>query len=224
MPLESLKLNTHVIPINFLFDNFGCNLNTVLYQKLTDQQLWQRCREDDMGAYGELFDRFMPLLFRFAQKSIRDSSVAEELAMDVMVNLWQRRHYDTVIQDIEAYLYRSIRNSIVSQFRKMLPVHTTVDAIRDELLVYGGDADHDLLAQEADSFYQQTLSELSPQRLLVYKMSREENKTYAEIAQETNLSINTVKRYLNVTLDILRKSVREYSASSIIILLAPHLF
>lgn len=190
----------------------------VRYRKLTDQELWEYCRKDDMEAYDQLFERYTTALYKVAYKALRDSVVAEELAMDVMFNLWQMRHRAPQINDLGGYLYRSVRNLVIDHHRKKNHVYSSVDSIQEQFLTTGTAADHDLLSREAHAFYQQQLAELSPQRLKVYKMSREENKSHAEIAQETNLSINTVDRHITTTLDILRKSLKKYSSTSLLTL------
>ncbi len=183
------------------------------YRDLSDYELLQCCREDNIRAYDVLFNRYAPKLYKLATRYIKDTALAEELMMDMLFNFWQKRNQLTITGDISAYLFRSMRNLVIDQLRKDLPVHASVDLFK-ECSMQSKSADHDLLTAEADRFYHEKLSALSPQRLKVFKLSREENMTYSEIAQEMNLSVSTVENYIVVTLAILRKSVKEYATSA----------
>lgn len=174
------------------------------FKQASDIELWQCCRHDNIQAYNELFSRYYPRMFQLASRYIHDTMVAEELCMDQLFRLWMKREEIIIKSDFSSYLFRAIRNLVISHLRKNIPVALTLEELREDHQA-DSDADYQLLSEEAQQVYRNALSGLSPQRRQVFILSREEHLTYAEIAQRMGLSVNTVENYMVAALSILRK-------------------
>jgi RNA polymerase sigma-70 factor (family 1) len=189
------------------------------YQSATDQEIWQYCRQDDLRAYKELFRRFAPKLYKQAAGYLKDSMVAEELVMDLLLNIWLKRHEQIMQGDVASYLFRSTRNQVLKHLRKNIPATIGFDSLPEDLVSDQQQADHKLVAADNLRLYENSLLQLSPQRRKVFRLSREENLSYAEIAAEMNLSVNTVENYMVAALKTLRSSGRGEIISSFYIIL-----
>lgn len=183
------------------------------YTLKTDHALLERCRKDDVKAYNEFFGRHSLRLYKQAARYISDNNVAEELMLDLLFDIWEKRHTREIEGDITAYLYRCMRNKIVDQRRKMAvaksPIEQTTVA---ETLAERKLADHKLMTADAEGLYRDVLEGLSPQRRRVFQLSREEQLTYPEIAREMNLSVNTVENYMSSALETFRTRTKKYLA------------
>ena len=186
-------------------------------QQLSDKELLQLCSNDNLCAYNELFDRYYPKLYRLSLRYVKDIMTAEELSMDLLYVLWQKRKSLVIKNDVSAYIFRSIRNLVIDHLRKNIPETTSIDLICENEYIADNYTDNDLLYHEVQSVYQQKLKKLSPQRRKVSQLSREENMTYLEIAREMDLSVNTVENYMVVALATLRKGMSEYATIALLI-------
>ena len=65
-----------------------------------------------------------------------------------------------------------------------------------------------LIEKELTRLHQQAIERLSPQRKIVFRLSREEELSYEEIAEKLGISKNTVRNQMSDSL----KSIREYIA------------
>lgn len=175
------------------------------YKRVADTELWQCCRKDDMGAYRELFHRYAPRLYKQAVAYIKDSMITEELVMDLLFTIWQKRHEPIMQGDVAAYLFRAMRNQVLKHLRKKIPETFPIETMPEDSLVEQRQADHQLLTSDNKRIYETSLLQLSPQRRKVFQLSREENLSYAEIAAEMNLSVNTVENYMVAALKTLRQ-------------------
>lgn len=180
------------------------------YQNLSDEVLFQYCREDDMKAYNELFKRYFPRMLRLAFRYVPDKMKAEELCMDVLFELWAKRSQILINSSFSGYLFRSVRNIVITHLRKRTIELTELSTLPDGHQTERP-ADYDLLSEEAEQAYRSALDELSPQRRQVFILSREENLTYAEIARKMGLSVNTVENYMVAALSSLRSIIKESS-------------
>jgi|GEM_PF-402010 len=189
------------------------------YKRASDLELWQFCQQDDMRAYNELFDRYFPKLYRLSLNHIREAAIAEELAMDLLCSLWFKRHRLTIKTDISTYFFRSMKNHIINQLKKNIPVTTTLESVKEHKLVSENHADAQVMASDVEKAYRVNLEQLSPQRRRVFQLSREENLTYAEIAQEMNISVNAVENYMVAALSSLRNGMKEYTTTLILLII-----
>ena len=84
---------------------------------MDDRELLQKVRAGDEGAYDAVFREWYPALVRVAASLVRDQDAAEEVAQDVMHELWRRRQVLDDGLSIRAYLLRSVRNRALNHLR-----------------------------------------------------------------------------------------------------------
>jgi RNA polymerase sigma factor (sigma-70 family) len=57
-----------------------------------DEALWARSRQGDADAFGELFDRHHPRVYRHALRLLNDRADAEDVTAATFLELWRHRH------------------------------------------------------------------------------------------------------------------------------------
>lgn len=185
---------------------------------LSDKLLLRQCKEGSEAAFNVLFRRYFDDLLQFAAQQIKDQELAEELVMDLMLKLWQQNPDTVEIEHLDQYLFRSIRNSIISHWRKKALAFVPIEDLAESSEPLTKSADHQLLDMEAQTIYRDMLAGLSPQRRLVYTMSREQDLTHAEIAVKTNLSVHTVKNHVKASLNYFRENLKPYTEVTFLLL------
>ena len=84
---------------------------------MDDRALLDRLKSGDQAAFDSMFRDHYPHLVTFGQSLLRDRAAAEDIAQEVMLELWRRRE-DIVIQEsLRAYLLRATRNRSLNQLR-----------------------------------------------------------------------------------------------------------
>jgi RNA polymerase sigma-70 factor (family 1) len=192
-------------------------------KSLQDIELLKRHQEGDSFAYDVIFKRYYKELFNYANKNVKDTFIAEELTMDVMLSLWKKQGNIEVSLNLKPYLYRCIKNALYNHFRKNIVSTVFLNEDMEHHHVQTRPADDAVIYSELEKIYHQKLNELSPARRKVYQMSREENKTYAEIAKDMDLSINTVENYMVAALSFFRKHLKEHADFTVLILVVSSL-
>ena len=169
-----------------------------------DKTLWNSIQDSDAHAFEILFKKYYAPLCRFAVNYTHDLDTAREVVQNLFVYLWENRKTVGIEQSVKSYLTSAVkRNSIrlMQQQHRKLSIDTLPeDSFIDEALV-------DSL--ELEELYKQLLEaieQLPPQCKKIFRMSRFEEKKYAEIALELNLSIKTVEAQMGKALKILRES------------------
>lgn len=180
------------------------------YHKLSDHLLLEECRQDNLRAYDQLFERYFGKLYHFSLNYVKNAAVAEELVMDLMFNIWKKRKDLEINGEFSAYLFTAMKNVMFNHLRKKELLTTDISFLPEQAATAGHLADHHLQYKELEQVYQLKLSQLSPQRRKIFKLSREEQMTYPQIAESMNLSVNTIKTQMLVSLKYLRESLKEH--------------
>lgn len=191
---------------------------------LPDPLLLEKFQQGNAMAFNILFKRYYNGLKAYALKNVKDSGAAEELCMDVMLGLWKKQGDIIVDADLKPYLYKAVKNAIYNHYRKKALQTVSLDLVTESPKLTSQEADHELQVKELQVIYKQQLEKLSPQRRRVYEMSRLENKSYSEIAEDLNLSVNTVENYMVASLAFFRKNLKEHADLSIILAIFLNIF
>jgi RNA polymerase sigma-70 factor (ECF subfamily) len=193
------------------------------YKLASDIELWHCCQKDDIRAYNVLFDRYVGKMHRMGLRYLKDQYAVEELTTDILLNIWLRRHEINLEGKLSSYLFQAMHNKAISFLRKPAPVTVDIEAFSDDEFISNATADQLITLKDAEITLEERLAQLSPQRQKVFRLSREKNMSYAEIADEMGISQNTVKHHMNAALSYLRQQYQgiNITAPTIIILLLP---
>ena len=179
------------------------------YKNASDKELWGSCRQwDDLNAYNELFDRYIPLLCKQATRYIRNEHDAEEIVMDLMFNIWEKRsRLGNMGENVRAYLYRSLHNRVINHLKRKLPKIVPIEDVSDDSFLNTATTDHQLIYNELSKAFESKLAQLSPQRKQVFQLCREENLSYKQVACTLGLCVNTVENHMASALRFLRNNL-----------------
>lgn len=181
-----------------------------------DHVLIQECHKGNARAFDLLFDRYFNKLHFFTLKHVKDRVVTEEIVMDVMTRLWERREHFTLEVSLGPYLFRAVKNAIVDHYRKK-EVETIDIAHITESHLSSHSAEDRLALEELNLVYRLQVDKLTPQQKKVFELSREEEMTYNQIASRLNLSVKTVENHITAALACLRKNINPYTNSLMVL-------
>ena len=171
---------------------------------MSDADLLERLRAGDSDAFDTIFRTWYPALVRLAEKMLRDRAVAEEIAQDVMLELWRRRDQLQAEGSPQAYLFQSTRNRALNHLR-----HLKVEQLAMPHLA--GDspsspsAGHRVVQEEIETALRQAIGDLPPRCRQVFELSRVRGLRYAEIAQQLGVSVKAVEAQMGRALKSLRE-------------------
>ena len=171
---------------------------------MDDRVLLERVQSGDEGAYDAVFRSWYPVLVRVAGALLHDVDAAEEVAQEVMLEFWRRRHVLDASVSLRAYLLRSVRNRALNHLRHLRvrrQSESEVEALYDAPL----GSDQPIVAKELAAAVQVALAELPPRCREVFELSRVRGLRYAEIAEALDISQKTVEAQMGKALRIMRE-------------------
>lgn len=187
------------------------------YKDLSDKELLEASK-DNIKAYNVLFSRYSGKLYHYALKYLNDTDVAEEVMMDLLFWVWEKRAEVKIEGTFSAYIFSAMKHAMIKQIRKKAICKEPIAILENEPGMVAQSADHEIECKELEEHFQLKLHELSPQRKLVFQMSREDGFTHAQIASQLNLSVHTVKNHIKASLSHFKESFKDYA--NVILLLS----
>jgi len=171
----------------------------------------QAFRQDARLGYEQLFRQFYKPLCSHAVRYVYARDVAEDIVSDVFLNFWRGQAHLTVSTTFQAYLFGAVRNRVLNHLRNEA-LHEAVEAASPVGAEAAEDPQQILQFTELYVRIQTTITSLPPQCQRVFILSRFEGKTYAQIADQLDISVKTVETHLSKALTTLRRMLAEDAA------------
>jgi RNA polymerase sigma-70 factor (ECF subfamily) len=172
----------------------------------SDEDLLRKIKSSDQGAFNSLFERYQNRLFVYLFKIIKSKETAEEIVLDVFLKIWVGRSILAEINNFEAFLFCVAKNKALDFLRYTQKSKLQQMELWNQMqeMLSSENADQHILLEETKVAIQDAVSLLSPQRKMVFQLSREYGLTYEQIAERLHLSKNTVRNHLAASLQFIR--------------------
>jgi RNA polymerase sigma-70 factor (ECF subfamily) len=170
----------------------------------SERQLQERIRAGDEAAFDSVFRTHYAHLVRMAESVVRDRALAEEVAQEVMLELWRRRETLELEQTFRAYLLRSTRNRALNHIRHQRIVAREMEAAALDPR-HSPSAEDVTLGLELERAVRDAIDGLPDNCREVFQMSRDQGLRYAEIASALEISVKTVEKRMGKALSELRE-------------------
>lgn len=177
--------------------------------QINEESYWQQMAQGDKKAYEHVFRSYYELLCRFAYTLVRDKDEAEEVVQNLFYNVWAKRESLQVQTSVKAYLYRAVRNDCLNRLKHDQVRMSYASDYRHTAPVSGNGLES-LEAKELSRHITTALETLPPQCGEVFRLSRFEHLSYAEIGERLQISVKTVENHMGKALRKMREQLKDY--------------
>ena len=184
----------------------------MIYQE--DRPTSLSVRENFDSIYINNFSR----LFLFAKEYVLFDEEAENIVQDIFLMLWEKREALRVDVSLTAYLFTLVKNKCIDFLRHQMVEQMYSENVKHEYneelnvkLFALESFDHNFSSEEdIETLLRNAIDKLPERCRLIFIKSRIEGKKYKEIAEELNLSVNTVEGQISIALKKLREELKDY--------------
>ncbi|MGD8780043.1 MAG: RNA polymerase sigma-70 factor [Ignavibacteria bacterium] len=173
-----------------------------------DLKLLEKTKAGDKTSYKVLFEKYYPALVRFVYLYVKDEDIAEELVQEFFVQFWIKREQIKINTSVKSYFYKALRNRALNYKRDEkddLSINSDLHLIDDvQSKQYNDQLDLQLLEAQVKS----AVDSLPEKCKKIFRLSRENNLTYKEIAERMNISQKTVEAQVGIALKKLREKLQ----------------
>ncbi len=156
--------------------------------------LAEQLRLGNSKAYDFLMDSLYKHLCSYAYTLIHDHGKAEDIVQNVFVDFWINRKKINSNLSVKNYLYKSVYNEFIDQYRKNKPV-IYLEKKYLEALDLVVEEEHENL-DELMRLIDIEINKLPSKCKRIFLLNKKEGLTHVEIAEYLNISIKTVEGHM----------------------------
>ncbi len=190
-----------------------------LLEKLTDNELYDLFLKGRQEVMGIIVKRNSPKLFGFLFRMVPDRSVCEEMVQETFLKMVRQRPDFSSGTKVSTYLFSVARNLAIDEIRKRrLRKHISLDqstpeesrrGLQDRLTDGAPPVDCQAENRQLREKIERALENLPSEQREVFCLREMEGLGFAQIAEITGCSENTVKSRMRYALEKLRRIFEE---------------
>jgi RNA polymerase sigma factor (sigma-70 family) len=163
-------------------------MSTSPYNLQQDEKfLWARLCEGDRGAFGELYRRYFPLLFRYCIRFTTDRSLVKDMLQDFFSQLFLQRAGLAMPVNVKSYLMVAARRKLFRYLQQSAKLPGSLEegaaALFDLELSPESKLIHRQHTEQSTRLLQQKINTLTLRQKEAIYLRFYENLSYEEIAE-----------------------------------------
>jgi RNA polymerase sigma-70 factor (ECF subfamily) len=159
--------------------------------------------QGDEAAFRIIYDQYRQKIYGYAFHITDSQLLADEVIQEVFLKVWLNRSTLIDVKNFNAWLHAIARNYVYDSLKAAARELQAKKAFGAEVSTETNEVENALTSKINEKLLNDALKELSPQQLQVYKLSREQGLKRRQIAQQLNISENTVKTHLANAMQII---------------------
>ena len=167
--------------------------------KIDEIQCIKELRNGSYQAFTQIYEAYADRLYSFVLKQLKNRSLTQDIVQDTFLRLWDNRNQLNSFGNLQAFR-KQVNELQFEDFMEYCENQAT-DVSPEDILLY------DEFLQQL----QQSKKVLSQREHEIYELSREKHIPIKQIAEQLDLSEQTVKNYLTSALKILRSEMMKYN-------------
>jgi RNA polymerase sigma-70 factor (ECF subfamily) len=170
-----------------------------------EQDIIRKFKNGDQSGLRMLFDLYYTPLCIYAYKYFDSYEKAEDIVQEAFINLWEKERMIEFTGSIKSYLFSIVRNNSINQIKKDSKFrfeeieNKAFDIIEDNF-------EAQQFEERKENLYKE-IAELPAQCKAVFEAIAFDKMKYAEVAEDMDISINTVKTHYKRALKQLRSNL-----------------
>lgn len=172
-----------------------------------EKELLLQISQGDEQAFEHLFNQYVPLLQPYLFHMLKSEQAVEDAIQNTFIRIWLRRDKLPAVDFPRTWITRIAINECLNMIRRKQIEKKTLDKLQESSSVQSG-IETDIQFHQTKQLVQQAIEQLTPQRRKIYEMSRLQGKSVSEIAEELQLSVQTVKNTIGTSLELIREHLK----------------
>lgn len=166
-------------------------------------------RNGNVHAFEKIFKRHWESLYRSARTKLRSHEEAEEVIQNLFSSLWEKRE-SLLITNLTYYLNTALRNRILNLIRHKIPEGKYWDYYKVFIPQHQNITEQAVAFDELNDAVELAVNNLPEKSRQVFKLSRLEGRSNAEIADLLKVSEKAIEYHLTKSLKELRLHLKDF--------------
>ncbi len=170
-----------------------------------------------INNFNEIYIKYYKSSFLFAKSYVHDDMAAEDIASESLISLWQTMKKETVNNPPNLLLV-ILKNNALNYLKHQAIHQKAMESFSEKMI---RDLDYriatldacnpeEVFSAEISEIVKKTLESLPEQTRRVFEMSRYENLSVNEIAEQLSTSPKSIEYHITKSLKALRVALKDY--------------
>ena len=155
-------------------------------------------------AFEWIFIHYQPKIIYFITGFIKNEEIAQDMAQDIFITIWNKRTSLLEIDSFSTYVYKMAKNALYNYFDHYFVENKYRCYIENKEESYE-DEEEIIIADELRDIIRTAVEKMPDRRKEIFKMSRYQGLSNDEIAIRLNINKRTVENHLTNALSELRR-------------------
>jgi len=142
--------------------------------------------------YKQIFDNLYPGLCLFANKILQNLEESEDIVQNVFITLWNKNKDSHNYISIKAYLYKAVHNSCLNHIKHKIVEKRQTESLSIEQTTENNYLNKRIEIELLEEIFS-VIEELPEESKKIFKLSYINGYEVSQIAEDLNISVNTVK-------------------------------
>lgn len=173
-----------------------------------------RLKNGDILAFDELYKLYSHKLFSFVFRILKDEADSDDIVQEVFLKIWEYREKLGDYKLLNSFIFTIAYNNSISLIRKRIRSTKYIEYLRD-LSVNHTQSNFitEIELIELNNQIENLISNLPERQNQIFRLHRGKGLTYPEIAEELEISKNTVENHMAKALKYLRRNLNNFWVS-----------
>ncbi len=169
--------------------------------------------------FRRVFEEYNRQVYAQVYALAKSHYAAEEITQEIFIRIWQNREALNHVKNLDGYIYTIVRNYSLNYLRKAASDMRLTNHLMQVAVAGYNDTESAVQLSECQQLIHAAVCKLSPQRRLVYELSKNNDLSYDDIASQLNLSKHTVKNHLLSALASIKGYLTQHGIDPTLILI-----
>ena len=168
----------------------------------------QQLMAGNEAAFDAIYEAYSSKVYRLAYRFLKDGQQSEEIVQECFINLWTNRQRLNAEGDMWLYLYVIAKRLSLNSLRQICQSRQLSDKLIGHIATVHNDTEEEMLVSDLEQYTERIINKLPRQQQLIFRLSRVEHLSHKEIADQLQISPNTVKNHMVEALKTLRSQLQ----------------
>lgn len=171
-------------------------MGKIIYKLIDEAELFANLANGDERAFETIYRHFSKRLSPYVLKLVKVPELAEELIQDIFVNIWINRQVFSEVNHPTSYLFSIANRQALKYLKKVANDARILKNITDYAAVSTNETEERIIFRESVEAIKAAVAQLPAQRRIIWELSRNEGLNHQQIAEQLQISRNTVKNQM----------------------------
>ena len=177
--------------------------------EVPESEFIERMQAGDASALDSLLEQYWIPLVTYAVRLLGSWDVAEDVAQETFVRIWERREEWKLEGSVRALLYRITRNLALDERKRRDRRAAWINHRRREASRVAIPSEH-LQGTELEAAFERAVAALPERRREVFRLARLHGLSYKQIGEVMGIASQTVANQLSAALADLRDALEPF--------------